>query len=113
MAEIISEPYKIFFETLGNKTRWDIIHLLQERQHKATDIAKELGYEQSLVSHHLRRLETCGFVSFKQNGNERIYTLNSETIEPLLRLVDRHIKNFCEHCKYTFNEHKTREYEKV
>ena len=89
------EPYKIFFETLGNKTRWDIVHLLKKRSCRAGEIAKALGYEQSLVSHHLRRLEACGFVHFKQKGTERIYKLNQETIKPLLLFVDKHINNFC------------------
>jgi len=91
----MKEPYKIFFETLGNKTRWDIVHLLEKRSYKVTEIAKALGYEQSLVSHHLRRLETCGFVHFEQKGNERIYKLNKETIKPLLILTDKHINRFC------------------
>jgi ArsR family transcriptional regulator, zinc-responsive transcriptional repressor len=92
------EPYKIFFETLGNKTRWDIVHLLKKKTHRVTEISEKLGYEQSLVSHHLKRLETCGFVNFKQNGNERVYTLNKETVGPLLSLMDKHINQFCKHC---------------
>lgn len=95
MKKVIKEPHKIFFETLGNKTRWDIVHLLQKKSYRVTEIAEALGYEQSLVSHHLRRLETCGFVSFDQKGNERMYKLNKETIKPLLVLVDKHINNFC------------------
>jgi len=95
MKQKITEPYKIFFETLGNKTRWDIVHLLQEKSHRATEIAKMLGYEQSLVSHHLKRLETCGFVSFEQNGAERIYGLNKKTIGPLLILMDKHVNKYC------------------
>lgn len=95
MKKKIQEPYKIFFETLGNKTRWDIVHLLQEGERKATDIAKGLGYEQSLVSHHLKRLERCGFVFVRPNGQERIYSLNKETVEPLLRLMDRHVEKYC------------------
>lgn len=95
MKKTLQEPYKVFFETLGNKTRWDIVHLLKKKACNVTDIAKVLGYEQSLVSHHLRRLETCGFVSFQQKGNERMYKLNQKTIEPLLVLVDKHINNFC------------------
>jgi len=89
------EPHKVFFETLSNQTRWDIIHLLKKAPLNATGISKTLGYEQSLVSHHLRRLERCGFVSVKSNGKERIYTLNKKTIKPLLQLVDTHINNFC------------------
>ncbi len=88
-------PHEFFFETLGNKTRWDIVHLLLKDQHKATVIAKKLNYEQSLISHHLKRLETCGFVRVKVSGTERVYSLNTETIKPLLRLADKHINKFC------------------
>ena len=88
-------PHEFFFETLGNKTRWDIVHLLLKGRHRATAIAKKLGYEQSLISHHLERLETCGFVKVKANGTERIFSLNSETIKPLLKLADKHINKFC------------------
>lgn len=100
MRKVAQKPYKIFFETLGNKTRWDIVHLLLKRSYRVTEISKNLKYEQSLVSHHLKRLETCGFVRFNQKGNERIYELNKETIKPLLILMDKHINRFCKRvCK--------------
>lgn len=89
------KPHKFFFETLGNRTRWGIIHLLLNKPHRATDIAKKLGYEQSLISHHLKRLLTCGFVNVKKNGLERIYSINKKTISPLLKLVDDHVNKFC------------------
>lgn len=92
---LIREPHKLFFETLGNKTRWDIVHLLQKKPYRVTEIAEKLGYEQSLVSHHLRRLETCGFVKVEQKGIERIYELNKKTVRPLLKLVDQHVNKFC------------------
>lgn len=89
------KPHKFFFETLGNQARWDIIHLLHKGPRRVTDIAEKLGYEQSLVSHHLKRLETCGFVRVETNSTERIYHLNKETIGPLLKLVDGHVNKFC------------------
>jgi len=95
MKKVVNEPHIIFFETLGNKTRWDIVYLLKQRSYRATEIGEKLGYEQSLVSHHLRRLETCGFVSFTQKGNKRVYKLNTKTIKPLLVLMDKHINQFC------------------
>jgi predicted transcriptional regulator len=85
----LDKPHQFFFETLGNKTRWDIIHLLLNKPYRATDIAGKLGYE------HLRRLETCGFVKVKINSTERIYYLNKKTIGPLLKLVDNHVNKFC------------------
>ncbi len=91
----LDKPHKFFFETLGNQTRWDIIHLLGDTPHRVTDIADKLGYEQSLVSHHLKRLETCGFVKAETNGAERIYSLNKKTIGHLLQLVENHVNQFC------------------
>ena len=98
MKTHVHEPYKIFFETLGNKVRWEIVHLLQNGEENATGIAKKLGYEQSLISHHLKRLEICGFVAVEQKGRERVYRLNHETILPLLQLMDKHINTFCKQC---------------
>jgi DNA-binding MarR family transcriptional regulator len=89
------KPHKFFFETLGNQARWDIIHLLLKKPYRATAIAEKLGYEQSLVSHHLKRLLTCGFVKVKTNSTERTYYINKETIGPLLKLVDKHVNQFC------------------
>ena len=89
------KPHIFFFETLSNQARWDIVHLLQQSPHRVTDIAKKLGLEQSLVSHHLKRLKTCGFVTVKTNGTERIYSLNKETIGELLHLIDKHVDRFC------------------
>lgn len=94
-------PHKFFFETLSNKIRWQIIHLLLDKNYKATDIAHKLGYEQSLVSHHLGRLKKCGFVTVQVSGKERIYKLNKTTIAPILKLADKHINDFC--CKFCVN----------
>ncbi len=95
MKKDITESHRLFFETLGNDTRWDIVHVLKKSPRNVTGIAEALGCEQSLTSHHLRRLEHCGFVRVKRNGKERIYTLNNKTIRPLLRLMDTHISTFC------------------
>lgn len=91
----LDKPHEFFFETLGNQARWEIIHLLLNKPYRVTDIAEKLGYEQSLVSHHLRRLETCGFVKVKTNGTERIYHINKDTIKPLFGLVEKHVNKFC------------------
>lgn len=91
----LGKPHQFFFETLSNKTRWDIMHLLYEGAERATTIAQKLGYEQSLVSHHLKRLEICGFIKVETNGIERIYHLNKKTVKPLLKLVDTHVNQFC------------------
>ncbi len=91
----LDKPHIYFFETLSNQARWNIIHLLEKDSYRVTDIAKKLKLEQSLVSHHLKRLETCGFVKVEIKGTERIYSLNKETIGDLLVLVEKHVNQFC------------------
>lgn len=96
-----AEPSKAFFETLGNNKRWRIIRLLEREPANMSSIARELNIEQTLVSHHLRRLESCGFVFVERRGKERVYRLNTETVAPLLKLVSHHIDRYCtDRCHY-------------
>ncbi len=95
MTEELRGPHRIFFETLGNQKRWEIVTLLEDGPRRATEIAAKLGHEQSLISHHLTRLLTCGFVHVRPNGTERIYSINEKTIGPLLKLAHKHIDNYC------------------
>lgn len=97
--------YKRFFDTLANKTRLDIIHALQDGPLNVSELTSELNYDQSTISHNLKKLKTCGFVTCYKKGKERYYELNHETIEPLLELMDQHVENFCSQvCKQTRDE---------
>lgn len=62
-----------------------------------TELIKTLNIEQTIISHNLRRLKNCGFVSVEKKGKYRIYSLNKETISPLMDLIDKHIDSFCIH----------------
>jgi len=70
--------YNVCFETLANKLRVDIIEALREKELSVSEIAKEVGAEQSRVSHALERLKKCGFVEFKQDGKKRVYSLEKK-----------------------------------
>ena len=88
-------PYKIFFHTLGNQTRLAIIYTLKNGEKNVTELTKVLKLKQTTISHNLRRLERCQFVKIRQDGPFRYYSLNKETIEPLLRLMDKHVNTYC------------------
>jgi DNA-binding transcriptional ArsR family regulator len=87
--------YKTFFHTLGNKTRLEIIHALREGPMNVTQLTKNLPYEQSTVSHNLKLLVKCHFVQRKKEGLSHYYSLNTETIEPLFDLMDKHVQTYC------------------
>ena len=89
----------LFFETLGTKLKIDIIDALNEKQLSVNELAKALAQERSKVSHALLSLYECGFVDVKKEGKSRIYSLNKETILPLLNLIEKHVKKYCKICR--------------
>ena len=92
---MLKSQYKPFFHTLGNKTRLEIIFALRKGRMNVTELTKALSYKQSTISHNLKRLISCHFVEVEQNGQFRYYSLNRKTIEPLLKIIDKHVEKFC------------------
>ncbi len=91
------ETYQLFFGSLANPNRLQIINLLRKGKKNVGEICKVTGFEQTMVSHNLKRLETCGMVFSSKLGKYRYYGLNKKTIRPLMRLIDAHMKEYCEH----------------
>ena len=89
--------YSLFFETISPRIRVRILELLKNKQMSVTEIASALKEEQSKISHNLKKLKDCHFLDVKQLGKKRIYSLNKETMLPLMKLVEKHVKRFC--CK--------------
>lgn len=91
-----------FFNVISNETRWKIISTLYKSDKCVNEICKEIKEEQSKVSHNLKILSDCKVVFSKRNGKYITYSLNKETIKPLLEIVEKHMKNFCkkEGCKF-------------
>lgn len=89
--------YKLFFKAIANSSRLRIIRLLQKGPLSVTEICKKLGLEQSYASHALKCLADCGFVEVTRKGKNRVYSINKDTIAPMLRLIDRHSKKYYAH----------------
>ena len=89
------KSYNVFFETIANKTRLRILETLQKQPMSVTEICGELKEEQSKISHNLKCLTNCHFIDMKKKGKQRIYSLNQETMMPLMKLVENHVKKYC------------------
>jgi DNA-binding transcriptional ArsR family regulator len=89
----------LFFETLGTRLKIGIITKLKGESLGVKELSRQLGQERSKVSHALKSLLECGFVSVKNKGRERIYSPNTDTIIPLLSLVEKHVEKYCKVCK--------------
>jgi ArsR family transcriptional regulator, zinc-responsive transcriptional repressor len=89
----------MFFSKLANKLKMDIIVELNKKSCSVLELANKLSVEQSKLSHALASLKCCSIVKVEQAGKKRIYSLNKETIVPMLNLIDVHEKKFCEKCR--------------
>ncbi len=90
------KSYETFFETISNQTRLNILELLQKKPMSVTEICEKLDEEQSKISHNLKKLTDCHFLEVEQKGKQRIYSLNKDTIQPLMDLVGKHVEKHCD-----------------
>ena len=86
----------MFFDTISNKTRMTIIESLLKGDKSVSEICFDIEEEQSKVSHNLKKLMQCKFLDVKKDGKKRIYSLNQDTVVPILKLVDKHVHKFCD-----------------
>jgi len=93
-----NSTYHVFFNTLANPLRMNIILSLKRKEKSVNELSKELEIEQSKISHALALLRCCNVVKVKQKGKQRIYLLNKDTIIPMLNLIEKHATAHCKKC---------------
>ncbi len=89
------KSYETFFVNFANKTKLGIITALRSMPLNVNAIAKKVNEEQSTVSHNLKKLTDCHVLDVKKVGKERIYSLNKDTVIPILKLVEKHVTKQC------------------
>ncbi len=92
--------YHLFFRNLANPLKIMIITELKKGDKSVSQLVKSSGMGQSNISHALSSLKCCNIVTSKIKGKERIYSLNKKTILPMLKMIDKHEKEFCKECRF-------------
>jgi DNA-binding transcriptional ArsR family regulator len=87
--------YEEFFKNFANKTKFLIIMHLRDSPMSVNELSKKMNEEQSKVSHNLVNLHKCNILTVKQKGKQRIYSLNKQTVIPMLKLVQEHVEKYC------------------
>lgn len=90
--------YHIFFSKLANPLKIEIITQLKQKPSSVLELSKKLKIEQSKLSHALASLKRCKIIMMKKQGKQRIYSLNKQTILPMLKILDKHEKKYCKCC---------------
>lgn len=91
--------YHQFFKNLANPVKTQIIQSLKRKDKCVNELVNDLGIEQSKLSHALANLRACHLVKSKQVGKQRVYSLNKNTILPILKIIDKHSEVYCPGCK--------------
>ncbi len=84
----------LIFKVLSNGVRVAIISALLKTPMSVNRICEEVKETQPRVSHELRCLLACGFVSHERKGKKIIYFLNGNTAIPIIKAVNAHAKLF-------------------
>lgn len=89
------KPYSLLFQAIANPTRLKILYSLYlNGSMSVNEIVNELKLEQTRVSHNLKCLSHCGLVFAERKGKSKIYSVNKETITPIINVAQSHVQKF-------------------
>jgi ArsR family transcriptional regulator, arsenate/arsenite/antimonite-responsive transcriptional repressor len=73
------------FKALNDKTRREILELLQERDMSAGEIVEHFHISGPSISHHLDILKQAGLVHAEKNGQFVYYSLNTTVVDEIIK----------------------------
>ncbi len=71
------------FNAVAEPRRRQILDVIAETELSVTDLVRQLGLPQPLVSKHLRVLRETGLVVARDDGRQRLYRLNGSALKPI------------------------------
>ena len=95
MVRFEAQKCSVFFSTLSNPTRLALLELLLKKPMNVSELSTALSQDQSLISHNLKPLLRCGLVFRDKRWRNHIYSVNSETVENMFKLIEAHRERYC------------------
>ena len=71
------------FNAVAEPRRRQILDLLAAGERPVNDLVQLLGVAQPQVSKHLRVLREVGAVDVREEGRQRLYSLNGQALKPI------------------------------
>ncbi|MFP5352452.1 MAG: ArsR/SmtB family transcription factor [Actinomycetota bacterium] len=78
------------FNAVAEPRRRQIVDVLAGGELRVNDLASVLDISQPQVSKHLRVLREVGLVRVREEGRERIYSLDGRSLKPIHDWVSNH-----------------------
>ncbi len=71
------------FNAVAEPKRRQVLEALGMKERSVNELVKQLGWNQPMVSKHLRVLKQVGLVSERRDGRQRLYRVNAERLKPI------------------------------
>jgi len=81
-----------FGKGIGSTPRYRIVEALFSGPKTVGELAEKTKQSQPLISQHLRVLKETGLVQYERQGQEVLYTLNTEYTIRLLKRLSEELK---------------------
>lgn len=79
--------YARFFKALSDLNRLMIVDMLSCGELCGCVILKKFNFTQPTLSHHMKTLCDCGFISWRKEGKRTYYSLNNEVVQRFLTFL--------------------------
>lgn len=73
------------FKALNDRTRREILQLLQQKDMTAGEIVEQFDISGPSISHHLDLLKQANLVTAEKNGQFIYYSLNTTVVDEILK----------------------------
>ena len=80
------------FQAIADPVRRDIIQLLAEEPLTVNAVAEKFDVSRPAISKHLKILNECGIVDFKQKGRERLCQIQPNELIPAFLWIEQYQK---------------------
>lgn len=87
MADEIFELQARLCRAMGNPSRIEIVHFLQDGPKSVGEISEHLGLNQATVSRHLASLRAVGMVATKREGHFVLYQIANPKILTICEMM--------------------------
>ena len=81
------------YKSLADENRRMILSILKEGERNVNQILGHLKIGQATLSSHLQILRKAGLVSFQVKGKQRVYKLEKESINNILKDIEKLVVN--------------------
>lgn len=83
------------FRTLSDPVRLETIEFLRNGEKCVCEIIPHVKLIQPVVSRHLKILKDCGIVSYRKEGNKRLYSITNQQIFKIIDSISPELVDAC------------------